>query len=304
MRAGFGKADIRRLTVVIFGGIANRMSSLPDRPVIILVRPQMAENIGMSARAMANFGLSEMRLVAPRDGWPQKARMKKGAVSTAAGATHVLDGAQHFETVEAAIADLHHVYATTARFREQAKPVETPVVAMEDAARRIAAGQRVGVMFGAERAGLENDEVALASSIITFPVSPDFPSLNLAQAVLLTGYEWYRHAGKAAAPFGAPELSPPASRGMLTAFFEHVEAELEQVDFFRPAHKKPVMVRNFRNIIHRMNPSEQDLRTMRGALVLLQAGGRVAGRPRRRRGASEAPPGDTASSDPSPIKDS
>ena len=249
----------------------------PEKPpVIILVRPQMAENIGMCARAMANFGLSEMRLVAPRDGWPQKARMKKGAISAAAGATHVLEGAQLFETVEQAIADLHFVHATTARYREQAKPVETPSIAMAASRVRIAAGQRVGILFGAERTGLENDDVALASAIITFPVNPEFASLNLAQAVLLTGYEWFRNAQGGAAPFAMPDLSPPAARGTLVSFFDFLEEKLDQVKFFHPERKRPVMVRNLRNIIHRMNPSEQDIRTLRGAVDMLARGGKQA----------------------------
>jgi tRNA/rRNA methyltransferase len=272
-------------------------------PVIILVRPQMAENIGMCARAMANFGLSEMRLVAPRDGWPQKARMKKGAISAAAGATHILEGARLFDTVEEAIADLHFAHATTARFREQAKPVETPSVAMAASKARIDAGQRVGILFGAERTGLENDDVALASAIITFPVNPEFASLNLAQAVLLTGYEWFRHAHGEVAPFATPNLSPPVQRATLTSFFTFLEEHLDRVKFFHPENKRPVMVRNLRNIIHRMGPSEQDIRTLRGAVDMLATGGKKAAREAREREMSQ-----DASASPSialpPIKDS
>ena len=251
-------------------------SSAPIKPVIILVRPQLAENIGMCARAMANFGLAEMRLVSPRDGWPQNTRMKKGAYSAASGATHILDGAKLFESVPEAIADFQHVYATTARFREQAKAVHAPGPAMEDCAGRIKVGQACGILYGAERTGLENDEVALASEIITFPVDPEFSSLNLAQAVLLTGYEWFRASNGGAAPFSAPEDSPPAARGAVNALFDHLEALLDRVGYFRPVDKKPVMVRNFRNMIHRMNPSEQDIRSLRGAIDLVVHGGRVA----------------------------
>jgi tRNA/rRNA methyltransferase len=243
-------------------------------PVIILVRPQLAENIGMCARAMANFGLSEMRLVAPRDGWPQKAKLKKGAVSAAAGATHILQAAKHYDTLDAAIADLHHVYATTARFREQAKRVEAPARAMDGAAAMISAGQKVGILFGPERAGLENDDVMMASSIITFPVNPEFASLNLAQAVLLVGYDWMRAAKGDALPFAMPNDSPPATQGSMNAFFAFLEAELDRVRFFHPVGKKPVMLRNFRNIIHRMNPTEQDIRTLWGAIDLLARGGK------------------------------
>lgn len=240
-----------------------------DRPVIILVRPQLAENIGMCARAMANFGLSEMRLVAPRDGWPQKTRMKKGAFQAAAGATAILENARLFETLEEAVADLHHVFATTARERGQAKPVHAPSAAMAEAEARIGRGERIGILFGPERTGLENDDVALASAIITFPVNPEFASLNLAQAVLLTGYEWFRHATGEAAPFAMPQMSPPAKRETLTAFFDFVEGHLDRARYFFPEKKKPVMVRNFRNIVHRLNPSEQDLRTLRGAIEWL-----------------------------------
>ncbi|CAN1552478.1 LasT rRNA methylase [Rhabdaerophilaceae bacterium] len=246
-------------------------------PVIILVRPQLAENIGMCARAMANFGLTEMRLVAPRDGWPQKAKLKKGAVSASAGATHVLSAAKHYDTLDAALGDLHHVYATTARFREQAKAVEAPMAAMAGAAQRVASGQKVGIMFGPERAGLENDDIMLASSIITFPVNPDFASLNLAQAVLLTGYEWMRAAQGDVLPFSAPNESPPATQAAMQSFFAFIEGELDRVRFFHPPAKKPIMVRNFRNIIHRMAPSEQDIRTLWGAVDLLARGGKKPG---------------------------
>jgi tRNA/rRNA methyltransferase len=240
-----------------------------NRPVIILVRPQLAENIGMCARAMANFGLTEMRLIAPRDGWPQKTRMKKGAISAAAGATEILESARLFETLEEAVADLHHVFATTARERGQAKPVLAPAQAMAEAHGRITRGEKIGLMFGPERTGLENDDVALASAIITFPVNPKFASLNLAQAVLLTGYEWFRHANGEAAPFEMPALSPPAKRETLLSFFDFVEGHLERARYFFPEKKKPVMIRNFRNIVHRLDPSEQDIRTLRGAIEWL-----------------------------------
>lgn len=246
-------------------------------PVVILVRPQMAENIGMCARAMANFGLSEMRLVAPRDGWPQKAQMKKGAFSAAAGATHVLTAAKHYDTLDLAVADLHHVYATTARYREQAKPVQAPAKAMSDAAARAASGQKIGLMFGPERTGLESDEVMLASSIITFPVSPDYASLNLAQAVLLTSYEWMRGSQGDVLPFTMPEESPPAPQGMVEQFFAFFTGELDRVRFFHPEAKRPVMMRNLRNMIHRMSPSEQDIRTLWGAMDLLAKGGKQPG---------------------------
>lgn len=242
-------------------------------PAIILVRPQLAENIGMCARAMANFGLQDMRLVAPRDGWPQKARLKKGALSAAAGASEILEKAQLFPDVASAVADLELVFATTARQREQAKPVDSPFPAMQNAHQRALSGQKIGVMFGPERAGLDNDEVALASRLITFPVNPDFPSLNLAQAVLLVGYEWFRAQHGDGTRFSMPKESPPAKRESLLIFFEFLETHLDRVGFFFPPSKRPVMVRNFRNILHRMEASEQDLKTMRGALERLIRGG-------------------------------
>lgn len=250
------------------------MTSFAQLPVIILVRPQMAENIGMAARAMANFGLAEMRLVAPRDGWPQKTRMKKGAHQAASGATHILEQAALFDTVEAAMADLHYVFATTARNRGQAKPVATPDVAMADAVMMIGAGQRVGILFGPERTGLDNDDVSLADSVLTFPINPEFASLNLAQAVLLVGYEWMKAAGKGAAPFALPSESGPARRETLVSFFQFVEAELTRTNFYSNAERKPVMVRNFRNILHKLRLTEQDVRTLRGALTTLIRGGR------------------------------
>lgn len=256
--------------------IENPPVARPVRPVVILVRPQLAENIGMCARAMANFGLSEMRLVAPRDGWPQKTRMKKGAFQAAAGATGILEQALLFETLEAAVADLHHVYATTARERGQAKRVLAPASAMSEAHGRVARGEKVGILFGPERTGLENDDVALASTIITFPVNPQFASLNLAQAVLLTGYEWFRVESGEAPPFDMPAENLPARRETLIAFFDFLEGHLDRARFFWPEAKRPVMLRNFRNIVHRLDPTEQDLRTLRGAVGMLVRRGKPA----------------------------
>lgn len=164
-------------------------------PVIILVEPQLAENIGMCARAMANFGLTELRLVAPRDGWPSGGGLKKGATAAASGATHILDNARLFSDAAAAIADLNHVLATTARERGQMKRVFTPAEAMPNLSERIASDERVGILFGRERIGLTNEEISFADAILTFPVNPAFASLNLAQAVLLCGYEWLKASG-------------------------------------------------------------------------------------------------------------
>lgn len=232
-----------------------------ETPAIVLVEPQLAENIGMTARAMANFGLSDLRLVAPKNGWP-----KKGVREAASGATHVLDLARVYATVPEAIADLSFVLATTARERGQMKRVFAPDAAMAEVAAR--AGQRVGVMFGRERVGLTNDEVSLADAIVTFPVSPDFPSLNLAQAVLLVGYEWRRASGRAVLPFDGTMLAPPASRAALMSLFSSLETALDEAGFY-PPEKREIVARNMRDMLHRMAMTEQDVRTLRGALRAL-----------------------------------
>lgn len=245
-------------------------------PVIILVRPQLAVNIGMSARAMVNFGLTDLRLVAPREGKPDSCAAWKEANAAAAGAAHILEKARLFDTVEDAIRDLEFVWAATARERGQQKPVVTPAEAMPECAYKIARGERHGVLFGPERTGLSNDEVALSSAIITFPVNPAYASLNLAQAVLLIGYEWRRAAMGGTPPFSMVQRSRPAPREMASSFFEYLESELERAGFFRPPGKQPAMRRNLRNIFHRMQLTEQDLRTLRGMVVRLVNGPRAA----------------------------
>ncbi|MGH6937051.1 MAG: RNA methyltransferase [Methylocella sp.] len=248
-------------------------------PAMILVRPQLAVNIGMCARAMANFGLTDLRLVSPRDGWPRSGAYRKGAHAAAAGAVHLLEAARLFETVEAAMLDLNFVWATTARERGQHKQILTPAEAMPECARKISIGEKHGVLFGPERTGLANDEVALADAIITFPVNPAYASLNLAQAVLLTGYEWARAATDARAPFSTVRRSPAAPRESVLSFFAYLEGELERAGFFRPASKRPVMRRNLRNMFHRMQLTEQDVRTLRGMVVRLVEGPRAAAAP-------------------------
>src|SRR3712207_4512980 len=238
-------------------------------PTIILVEPQLAENIGMVARAMANFGLSELRIVAPRDGWP-----RKGAHSAASGAVHVLEGAKLYDTAKEAIADLNFVFATTARERGQMKRVFGPDEGMAETHRRGAEGQRIGIMFGRERTGLENDEVSLADAIITFPVDPKFSSVNLAQAVLLVAYEWRKLASAGALPFAGDRRSPPAPRDMVLSFFDYLEAELAAVNFY-PEDKRPTMTRNMRDIFYRLDLTEQDVRTLRGAVRALGEGRRL-----------------------------
>ena len=235
-------------------------SHLP--PVFILIRPQMGENIGAAARAMLNFSLSTLRLVDPRDGWPNPK-----AVAMASGAAgKVLDHAGVFDTTAEAIADCDFVFATTARGRELTKPIYTPEAAMAEARARIAAGQRVGVMFGPERTGLENDDIIRANAIITVPVNPEFFSLNLAQAMLLTAYEFARQGS------AAPAIDPGlAGAEMATALEieklgDHYEDRLEQAGFFFPEGKAPMMKRNLRNMWSRFGLTRADVQTLHGML--------------------------------------
>jgi tRNA/rRNA methyltransferase len=236
-------------------------------PCVILVETQLADNIGAVARAMANFGLSELRLVKPKQGWPHER-----AVVMAAGADRVLDAAKVYDTVEAAIGDLNYVFATTARAHDQAKPVVSADGAATTAREKIAAGERVGLMFGRERNGLENHEVGLADSIITLPVNPAFASLNLGQAVVIVAYEWFKHATSGALPFGMPQRSEAAPRQQLLAFFQNLEHELEKVEFFRPPDKRDTMQINLRNIFSRMQLTQQDIHTLHGVIMTIARG--------------------------------
>jgi tRNA/rRNA methyltransferase len=245
------------------------------------VRPQLAVNIGMCARAMANFGLDDLRLVKPREGWPRVGEYRDVAYAAAAGAAHLLDSARVYDSLEAAVGDLHFLYAATARERDQTKPVLAPSLAMAETA---LATQKRGVLFGPERTGLDNDEVALADAVVTFPANPAYASLNLAQAVLLVGYEWFKsaHGDGPPLPAIARAASPPATREMTLAFFEFAEGKLEDAGFFRPVTKKPGMRRNLRNMFHRMTLTQQDVRTLWGAVVRLVDGPRVEVKTRKR----------------------
>ena len=236
-------------------------------PVVILVEPQLPENIGAAARAMANFGLARLRLVAPKAPWPNdKARMM------AAGADRILEAVELYSTLEAAIADCSFVVAATARAHDQAKPVVGADEAAALMAPRIAGGETVAVAFGRERNGLENDEIALADRILTLPVNPAFASLNLAQAVVIVAYEWFTCATGGAMPFVMPEKSPPARKEQLLAFFASLERELEKVEFFRPPDKRETMQINLRNIFNRMAPTQQDIQTLHGVIMAIAEG--------------------------------
>ncbi len=236
-------------------------------PVVILVEPQLGENIGMAARAMGNFALSRLRLVNPRDGWPNIAAQR-----AAAGADHILDGVELFDTVAQAVADLDLLFASTARAHDQAKPVVGPDAAAVEIVAHVAGGGGAGILFGRERWGLTNEEVALANRIVTFPVNPGFASLNLAQAVLLIGYEWFKLATSGALPFAMPERSERASQHQVQAFFDNLVAELDKVEFLRPREKRDTMLVNLRNIFTRMEPTKQDMHTLHGVIMAIAEG--------------------------------
>lgn len=240
-------------------------------PAFILVRPQMGENIGAAARAMWNFGLDGLRVVAPRDGWPNPK-----AVAMASGAGRLLDTAGPFADVPAAIADCEVVYATTARPRGLTKAVLTPEAAMAEARAHLAAGRRVGVLFGPERAGLENDDLAPARAIITVPVNPAFPSLNLAQGVLLVAYEWQRLA---VAGLPLPEVpgGTLAQAHEVDHLGRHFERELEAAGFFFPADKAPHMRLSLRNMLGRLPLTRADVQLFHGVLRQLAFRARGAG---------------------------
>lgn len=243
-------------------------------PSIILSHPQLGENIGAAARAMANFGLSDLRLVRPRHSWPDAK-----ATAMAAGAANVVEDARVFATLREALGDLNLVYATTARERGITKEVLTPA----EAARRLRAaparGEKTGILFGNERAGLDNDEISLADAVITIPTA-EFASLNLGQAVLLTAYEWFR----------AADASPPArldhgpihrkpTRAELFDLFDHLERELKDSGFLFPPEKREAMVRAIRATLHRARLTYQEVQTLRGMLVALARGKHRPGKP-------------------------
>jgi len=238
-----------------------------EGPAIILVEPQLGENIGMAARAMGNFALVRLRIVNPRDGWPNVAAQR-----SAAGADHILERAELFDTVEQAVADLDLLFATTARAHDQAKPVMGPQAAASEIAAQVTGGAKAGILFGRERWGLTNEEVARANRIITFPVNPGFASLNLAQAVLLMGYEWFKQATLGELPFAMPERSERASQHQVDAFFENLVRELDRVEFLRPAEKRDTMLVNLRNIFLRMEPTRQDMHTLHGVVMAIAEG--------------------------------
>jgi tRNA/rRNA methyltransferase len=249
------------------------MSTLLRPPCVILNEPQLAENIGAVARVMANFGLDDLRLVRPRDGWPQER-----AWASASGANWPLDEARVFQKLEDALGDLQRVYATTARPRETRLPVLTPREAAAELHEASGQGLTTGLLFGGERAGLETADIALCQAIVTIPIDPRFRSLNLAQAVALNAYEW-RMSIANTPPAAFREQTEPAAQAELIGFYEHLERELDASGFFFPAEKTPSMVRNLRVIFARSRLNSQEVRTLRGVVTALTKGrGRVLAR--------------------------
>jgi len=239
-------------------------------PAVILTQPQMPENIGAAARVMANFGLSDLRLVSPRHGWPQER-----AWASASGADWPLNAARVFDTVAEAIADLRLVFATTARPRELRLPVITPRDAAAQLSQASNQGLATGLVFGGERAGLETADIALCQAVVTIPIDPLFKSLNLAQAVAINAYEWRLTVADAPPP-AFRDAEPPADRAAMHGLFEHLERELEAAGFFHPPEKTPSMVQNLRSALSRAEFSDQEVRTWRGVITALSRGrGRV-----------------------------
>jgi tRNA/rRNA methyltransferase len=238
----------------------------PQNPVVILNVPQLAENIGAVARVMANFGLSELRMVSPRDGWPQER-----AWASASGADWPLNDAQVFDRVEDAVADLQLVLATTARPRELQLPVLTPRTAAAELSRASAEGLKTGLLFGGERAGLETADIALCQAVVTIPIDMRFRSLNLAQAVAINAYEW-RMTVADAAPAIFREAPPPADGAAMLGLYEHLERELDEAGFFHPPEKTPSMVQNLRSALSRARFTDQEVRTFRGVVTALSRG--------------------------------
>eukprot|EP01037_Dinobryon_pediforme_P001516 gene1516-1539_t len=244
-----------------------------NTPVVILVRPQLADNIGAVARAMANGGLFHLRLVAPRDGWPQERAWRM-----ASGADRLLDAATVHPTVADAVADLHHVYATCPRPRHIVKPVLTARGAAAEIRVVTARDLRVGLLFGPERAGLDNDDMACADALVRFPLDPQFMSLNLAQAVLVMAYEWWTAQDETLSRTLMTNETRIATKGELENFLGHLTHELDECGFLKNLPKRPGMVRNIRHFFQRGEVTEQELRTLHGIVTELALGRRLRGR--------------------------
>ena len=245
----------------------------PDSPVVVLVRPQLADNIGAAARAMANGGLFHMRLVAPRDGWPQERAWRM-----ASGADAILDAATVFATVAEATADLHHAYATCPRPRHVVIPTLTPRGAAAELREVAARGLRAGILFGPERAGLDRDDLAACDALIRYPLNPAFMSLNLAQAVLVMAYEWWMSADATLPRALVTNETRIATKAELDGLIAHLVRELDASGFLDNEPKRPGMIRNLRHFLERGEATEQELRTLHGVIHELTRGRRRFGR--------------------------
>ena len=243
-------------------GTDHRRRAQKGGPAIILVEPQLGENIGTAARAMYNCGLTDLRLVKPRDGWPSKK-----AQAAASGADVVLDKARLYDTVEEAIEGLRHVFATTARDRYMVKRILTPRKAAGEIRGFLGAGETCGIMFGPERTGLLNEHIALADTVLSVPLNPGFSSLNLAQAVLIVGHEWFIASQNPESETFHTGHSRPATKEELVRFFDHFEEALVDSGFIRHPDKRPSLFRNLRNFFQRAYPTEQELRTLHGVVT-------------------------------------
>ena len=242
---------------------------MSQQPTIILVEPQLVENIGMTARAMMNCGLMELRLVDPRDPWPLHEVMEERMLAASSGADEILKNAKVFATLPEAIADLNYVYATTARTHNMVTRILTPKSAAPDMKARIDAGQKVGVLFGRERTGLINEQIALANAKITIPLNPEFMSLNLAQAVLLIGYEWYQSNDQTPERQLYVGNSRPATNEEYLFFYRRLESELDKAGFFVAQDMRPTMTKSLQNMLQRAEMTEQEVRTWHGVISAL-----------------------------------
>jgi tRNA/rRNA methyltransferase len=238
-------------------------------PAILLVEPQLVENIGMTARAMMNTGLRDLRLVNPRDPWPLGEVHQKRMAAASSGADEILENAKVFATLEEALADLNFVYATTARTHDMVNRIMTPRAVVPDMIARAKEGQKIGVMFGRERTGLINDYIVLANTLITIPLNPYFSSLNLAQSVLLIGYEWYQAQDQTPDDILHTGNSLPATREEYLNFFRRLEDSLEEAGFFTTIELRPSITRSLQNTLQRAAMTEQEIRTWHGVLSAL-----------------------------------
>lgn len=261
-RAGAG---IVKLT----GKAARAADRTAAAPVVVLCRTQLGENVGTTARAMLNFGLTELRLVSPECGWPNAK-----AVAACSGAYPVLNGIELFATVEEAVADLHHVFATTARARELKKPILTAEAAVLQAREAMAGERRVGFLFGAERTGLTNEELLLADAVLSIPLNPDFSSLNLAQAVLLLSYEWFKSADATPAVRAPRKEGEPATKAEVDGLLGQLVDSLDVVDFFKSADRRQGLVRTIKVMIERRSWTRPEVHLFRGIVKELSQGRR------------------------------